>query len=82
MLVLLGKVLETYDDADNEVSERSPSPGTPANGYLLNSIQNGHDSPADTQEKMMALFSLTPEAMVAVCAVISICIKRLKNQGK
>lgn len=81
VLVLLGKVLETYDDADNEVSERSPSPGTPANGYHPNSILNGHDSPVDTQEKMMALFSLTPEAMVAVCAVLCICIKRLKKQG-
>ncbi|XP_069942239.1 nonsense-mediated mRNA decay factor SMG5-like [Cherax quadricarinatus] len=81
VLVQLGKVLETYDDADNETSERTPSPaGSPPNGHVPTSLQNGCDSSVEAKEKIVLSFSLTPEAMVAVCAVLSICIQRLKNQ--
>lgn len=84
VLVQLGKVLETYDEADSEISERSPTPmDSPPNGHLpaCTTVQNGHESPTDPKEKTSTPFSLTPEAMVAVCAVLSICTQRLKKQG-
>lgn len=81
VLVQLGKVLETYDDADNEPSERSPSPAvSPPNGHVPTAQQNGCDPSLEAKEKMVS-FSLTPEAMVVVCAVLSICTQRLKKQA-
>lgn len=81
VLVQLGKVLEADDDADNEVSETSPTPGSPPNGHVQTTTFNGQDSPEETPEKKVIPFSLTPEAMVAVCAVLCICTQRLKKQG-
>lgn len=82
VLVQLGKVLETYDDADNEVSETSPTPGSPPNGHLPTTTFNGCDAPEETLDKKVIIpYSLSPEAMVAVCAVLCICTQRLKKQG-
>lgn len=81
VLVQLGKALETYDDADNEVPDRTPSPHTSANGHHT-SLQNGQDSPESTNENITAEVTLTPEVMVVVCTVLSLCTKRLEKQGK
>lgn len=79
VLVQLGKVLETYDDGDNDVSERSPSPSATPNGHTP-TVQNGCDSPVEPAKKS-PLFSLTPESVVAFCAVLVLCTQRLKKQG-
>ena len=81
VLVQLGKALETYDDVDNEVPDRSPSPHTSANGHHA-TLQNGQDSPESTQENITTKIILTPEVMVIVCTVLSLCTKRLGRQGK
>lgn len=80
VLVQLGKALETYDDVDNEVPDRSPSPHTSANGHHT-SVQNGQDSSENTNENVTAEVTLTPEVMVVVCTVLSLCTKRLEKQG-
>lgn len=81
VLVQLGKALETYDDVDNEVPDRSPSPHTSANGHHA-ALQNGEDSPESTNENSVTTkVILTPEVMVIVCTVLSLCTKRLEKQG-
>lgn len=84
VLVQLGKVLETYDDdADNDVPGRSPSPpNTSPNGHPP-SVQNGQDAPENITENVPAEATfLTPEVMIIVCTVLSLCTKRLEKQGK
>lgn len=81
VLVQLGKVLETYDDADNEVPDRSPSPHTSSNGHHP-LVQNGQDSPENVNENVPAEATfLTPEVMIIMCTVLSLCTKRLEKQG-
>lgn len=84
VLVQLGKVLETYDDdADNDVPGRSPSPlnTSSSNGHPP-SVQNGQDSPENITENVPAEATfLTPEVMIIVCTVLSLCTKRLEKQG-
>lgn len=81
VLVQLGKVLETYDDADSEVLGRSPSPHVSSNGHHP-SVQNGQDSPENIIENVPTETTfLTPEVMIIVCTVLSLCTKRLGKQG-
>ncbi|KAK7073374.1 hypothetical protein SK128_016704 [Halocaridina rubra] len=81
VLVQLGKVLETYDDNDNEVSESSPIPGSSPNGHIQTTTCNGRDSPEETLVKKVVPFSLTSESIVIVCAVLCLCTHRLKKKG-
>ncbi|KAK4300523.1 hypothetical protein Pmani_027272 [Petrolisthes manimaculis] len=83
VLVRLSRALETCDDPDTDTSDCAPSPApTSSNGHVTTALQNGRDSPGVTEEKKPTHgFLLTPNAVVIVCAVLSLCIKRLQKQG-
>lgn len=83
VLVRLSRALETCDDPDIDTSDSAPSPApSSSNGHIATALQNGRDSPGEGEEKKSTNgFLLTPDAVVIVCAVLSLCIKRLQKQG-
>ncbi|XP_076058719.1 smg5 nonsense mediated mRNA decay factor isoform X2 [Oratosquilla oratoria] len=90
-LVSLGKILENWDEIEMDTNDRSlapsPSPqGTP-NGLLHTTEErltpNGHEHLRSSPEKMCALqpCKLTPELLVAICALLILCLHKLNKSG-